>query len=68
MDSHRTAAFLLLLASATTGVAAAQDYPHAAGSHRDRVTGTPEELMAKLKSDDAKVRKLFRHIGLSPDK
>jgi tripartite-type tricarboxylate transporter receptor subunit TctC len=32
------------------------------------VTGTPEQLTAKLKSDDAKMRRLFTHIGLSPDK
>jgi tripartite-type tricarboxylate transporter receptor subunit TctC len=32
------------------------------------VTGTPEQLAAKLKSDDAKMRKLFRHIGLAPEK
>ena len=32
------------------------------------VTGTPEQLMAKLKSDDAAMRKLFKQIGLSPDK
>ena len=32
------------------------------------VTGTPEQLTAKLKSDDAKMRRLFQQIGLSPDK
>ena len=32
------------------------------------VTGTPEQLTAKLKSDDAKMRKLFQQIGLAPDK
>jgi tripartite-type tricarboxylate transporter receptor subunit TctC len=32
------------------------------------VTGTPEELAAKLKSDDTRMRKLFKHIGLAPDK
>jgi tripartite-type tricarboxylate transporter receptor subunit TctC len=32
------------------------------------VTGTPEQLAAKLKYDDASMRKLFKHIGLSPDK
>ena len=32
------------------------------------VTGTPEQLMAKLKSDEAKMRKLFRQIGLSVNK
>lgn len=32
------------------------------------VTGTPEELAAKLKSDDARMRKLFKHIGLAPEK
>ena len=29
-------------------------------------TGTPEQLAAKLKSDDTKMRKLFKDIGLSP--
>jgi len=32
------------------------------------VTGTPAELAAKLKSDDTRMRKLFKDIGLSPDK
>jgi tripartite-type tricarboxylate transporter receptor subunit TctC len=32
------------------------------------VTGTPEQLAAKLKSDDAKMRKLFKQIALTPDK
>lgn len=32
------------------------------------VTGTPAELGAKLKSDDANMRKLFKQIGLLPDK
>jgi tripartite-type tricarboxylate transporter receptor subunit TctC len=32
------------------------------------VTGTPEQLTAKFKYDDARMRKLFKHIGLSPDK
>lgn len=32
------------------------------------VTGTPGELAAKLKSDDTRMRKLFKHIGLTPDK
>ena len=32
------------------------------------VTGTPEQLAAKLKSDDTRMRKLFKDIGLSPDK
>ena len=32
------------------------------------VTGTPEQLAAKLKSDDAKMRNLFKQIGLAPDK
>jgi tripartite-type tricarboxylate transporter receptor subunit TctC len=32
------------------------------------VTGTPEQLAAKLRSDDARMRMLFKHIGLSPDK
>ncbi len=29
------------------------------------VTGTPEQLAAKLKSDDTRMRKLFKDIGLS---
>jgi tripartite-type tricarboxylate transporter receptor subunit TctC len=32
------------------------------------VTGTPEQLTAKLKSDDTKMRKLFKQIGLAPEK
>jgi len=32
------------------------------------VTGTPAELAAKLKYDDTRMRKLFKDIGLSPDK
>jgi tripartite-type tricarboxylate transporter receptor subunit TctC len=32
------------------------------------VTGTPEQLTAKLKYDDARMRKLFKQINLSPDK
>jgi tripartite-type tricarboxylate transporter receptor subunit TctC len=32
------------------------------------VTGTPEELAAKLRSDDLMMRKLFKHIGLSPER
>jgi tripartite-type tricarboxylate transporter receptor subunit TctC len=39
-----------------------------AGGGSEVVTGTPEELMAKLRSDDARIRKLFRQIGLSPEK
>ena len=31
------------------------------------VTGTPEQLAAKLKSDDTRMRKLFKDIGLSLD-
>ena len=34
----------------------------------DVVTGTPAELAAKLRSDDAMMRRLFKQIGLSPDK
>ena len=32
------------------------------------VTGTPQQLAAKLKSDDAQMRQLFKRIALSPDK
>ncbi|HZM47494.1 MAG TPA: tripartite tricarboxylate transporter substrate binding protein [Burkholderiales bacterium] len=32
------------------------------------VTGTPEQLAAKLKSDDARMRKLYKDIGLTPEK
>lgn len=39
-----------------------------AGGGSEVVTGTPEQLAAKLKSDDAKMRKLFKQIGLSADK
>jgi tripartite-type tricarboxylate transporter receptor subunit TctC len=39
-----------------------------AGGGSEVVTGTPEELAAKLKSDDVKMRKLFKHIGLSADR
>ena len=39
-----------------------------AGGGSEVVTGTPAELAAKLKSDDVKMRKLFKHIGLSPDR
>jgi tripartite-type tricarboxylate transporter receptor subunit TctC len=31
------------------------------------VTGTPEQLAAKLKQDDARMRKLFKEIGLALD-
>ena len=34
----------------------------------EAVTSTPEELRAKLEYDDARMRKLFRQIGLSPDR
>ena len=34
----------------------------------EAVTGTPEQLAAKLKADDANMRKLFKQIGLSADK
>jgi tripartite-type tricarboxylate transporter receptor subunit TctC len=39
-----------------------------AGGGSDVVTGTPQELAAKLRSDDAKMRKLFKQIGLTPEK
>ena len=32
------------------------------------VTGTPQELFAKLKSDDTRMRALFKQIGLSADR
>ena len=32
------------------------------------VTSTPDELAAKLKYDDSRMRNLFKHIGLSADK
>ena len=32
------------------------------------VTGTPEQLAAKLRSDDAAMRRLFKQIGLAPEK
>jgi tripartite-type tricarboxylate transporter receptor subunit TctC len=32
------------------------------------VTGTPGELAAKLKSDDTRMRKLLKDIGISADK
>jgi tripartite-type tricarboxylate transporter receptor subunit TctC len=34
----------------------------------EAVTGTPEELATKLKYDDTRMRKLFKQIGLSPDR
>ena len=34
----------------------------------EAVTGTPEQLMAKLRADDARMRKLFKQIGIAPDK
>jgi tripartite-type tricarboxylate transporter receptor subunit TctC len=39
-----------------------------AGGGSEVVTGTPEALAAKLKSDDMRMRKLFKQIGLSPDR
>jgi tripartite-type tricarboxylate transporter receptor subunit TctC len=39
-----------------------------AGGGSEAVTGTPEELAAKLKYDDTRMRKLFKQIGLSPDR
>jgi tripartite-type tricarboxylate transporter receptor subunit TctC len=39
-----------------------------AGGGSEVVTGTPEQLAAKLRSDDARMRSLFKHIGLSPDR
>jgi len=39
-----------------------------AGGGSEVVTGTPEELSAKLKIDDARMRKLYQTIGLSPER
>ena len=39
-----------------------------AGGGSEAVSGTPEELMATLKSDDARMRKLFKAIGITPEK
>jgi tripartite-type tricarboxylate transporter receptor subunit TctC len=39
-----------------------------AGGGSEVVTSTPQELAAKLKADDAKMRKLYQHIGLTPEK
>lgn len=39
-----------------------------AGGGSDATTGTPEQLAAKLRSDDERMSKLFKHIGLSPDR
>jgi len=39
-----------------------------AGGGSEAVAGTPEELAAKLKYDDTRMRKLFKQIGLSPDR
>ena len=39
-----------------------------AGGGSEAVTGTPEQLAAKLKYDDTRMRQLFKHIGLSPDR
>ena len=39
-----------------------------AGGGSEVVTVTPEQLAAKLRYDDSRMRKLFRQIGLTPDK
>ena len=39
-----------------------------AGGGSEVVTSTPAELAAKLKSDDAMMRRLFKQIGLSPER
>ncbi len=39
-----------------------------AGGGSEVVTSTPEELAATLRADDARMRKLFKQIGLSPDR
>jgi hypothetical protein len=31
------------------------------------MVGTPEQLMAKLRADDARMRKLFKQICLAPE-
>jgi tripartite-type tricarboxylate transporter receptor subunit TctC len=38
-----------------------------AGGGSEVVVGTPEQLMAKLRADDARMRKLFKQIGLAPE-
>lgn len=39
-----------------------------AGGGSEAVTSTPEELAAKLLAEDARMRKLFKQIGLSPER
>jgi tripartite-type tricarboxylate transporter receptor subunit TctC len=39
-----------------------------AGGGSVAVTGTPQELAAKLRTEDARMRKLFKQIGLQPEK
>jgi tripartite-type tricarboxylate transporter receptor subunit TctC len=39
-----------------------------AGGGSEAVAGTPEQLAAKLKSDDTSMRTLFKQIGLAPGK
>jgi tripartite-type tricarboxylate transporter receptor subunit TctC len=39
-----------------------------AGGGSEPVTGTPAQLTAKLKADDAQMRVLFKQLGLSADK
>ena len=39
-----------------------------AGGGSEAVSGTPEELMEKLKTDDARMRRLFKAIGIAPDR
>jgi tripartite-type tricarboxylate transporter receptor subunit TctC len=39
-----------------------------AGGGSEAVTGTPEQLTAKLRADDAAMRRLFKQINLQPDK
>jgi tripartite-type tricarboxylate transporter receptor subunit TctC len=39
-----------------------------AGGGSEAVTSTPPELAAKLRAEDARMRKLFKQIGLTPEK
>jgi hypothetical protein len=39
-----------------------------AGGGSVALTGTPEQLAAKLRSEDDRMRKLFSQIGLKPEK
>ena len=39
-----------------------------AGGGSEAVTSTPEQLMAKFRADDVRMRALFKKIGLAPEK